>query len=230
MSFSENLRNIRTERKLSQEQLAELMGVSRQAVSKWERGSGYPETEKVIQIAKTLDVSTDYLLLGEKSNSEERDDSDKKENITVSDMKITIQCPNGTISAFHKFRVEHYTLPRKNKAKCWILGVDSSGTLGENGEFIGEYTSPEDANKELSDIYEALQTGEPVYELKRNIKNTEVITETKSNVVFSGERKIVVQSYDGKTMAAFYKFTISPIAFSGKNEPACCLCGTDKSS
>lgn len=54
---------MRKEKYLSQEQLAEIMGVSGQAVSKWEQGSGYPETEKLIDLAKKLDVSLDMLLL-----------------------------------------------------------------------------------------------------------------------------------------------------------------------
>ena len=43
MSFAENLKQIRKEKNISQEKLAELLGVSRQAVSKWEQGIGYPE-------------------------------------------------------------------------------------------------------------------------------------------------------------------------------------------
>lgn len=42
MSFSENLKQFRNEKQLSQEELAEMLGVSRQAVSKWEQGIGYP--------------------------------------------------------------------------------------------------------------------------------------------------------------------------------------------
>ena len=48
MSLSENLQNLRKINNLSQEELAEKLNVSRQAVSKWESGSGFPETEKII--------------------------------------------------------------------------------------------------------------------------------------------------------------------------------------
>lgn len=65
MSFADNLQSIRKEKKLSQEELAERIGVSRQAVSKWEQGSGYPETEKLLVLSKELNVSLDYLMLGE---------------------------------------------------------------------------------------------------------------------------------------------------------------------
>ena len=48
MSFAENLKQLRNEKQLSQEELAEMLDVSRQAVSKWEQGSGYPEVEKLL--------------------------------------------------------------------------------------------------------------------------------------------------------------------------------------
>ena len=52
MSFGENLRLMRKARNLTQEQFAEALGVSRQAVSKWEADSGYPEAEKLIAISR----------------------------------------------------------------------------------------------------------------------------------------------------------------------------------
>ncbi|WP_242841849.1 helix-turn-helix domain-containing protein [Clostridium beijerinckii] len=65
MSFLDNLKLIRQERNISQEKLAEIVGVSRQAVSKWEQGSGYPEMEKLLILSKELNVSLDYLMLSE---------------------------------------------------------------------------------------------------------------------------------------------------------------------
>lgn len=62
MSFAENLKNIRKKRNITQEQLADMLAVSRQAISKWESGFGYPETEKLLIIANELNVSLDYLF------------------------------------------------------------------------------------------------------------------------------------------------------------------------
>ena len=62
MSFAENLQNMRKKNGLSQEELAEALGVSRQAVSKWELGDGYPEAEKLTTLAETLKVSLDALM------------------------------------------------------------------------------------------------------------------------------------------------------------------------
>lgn len=62
MNFAEKLCVLRNQSGYSQEQLAEKMCVSRQAVSKWESGATLPETEKIIQLSDLFDVSTDFLL------------------------------------------------------------------------------------------------------------------------------------------------------------------------
>lgn len=62
MTFGEKLSRLRKENNCTQEQLAELLEVSRQSVSKWESDIAYPETEKLIRLAKLFDCSTDYLL------------------------------------------------------------------------------------------------------------------------------------------------------------------------
>ena len=65
MNFSEKLSKLRKEKNYTQEQLAKLLGVSRQAVSKWESGTAYPETATLIEIGKLFDCSMDYLLKDE---------------------------------------------------------------------------------------------------------------------------------------------------------------------
>ncbi|MCL2843377.1 MAG: helix-turn-helix domain-containing protein [Oscillospiraceae bacterium] len=62
MKFHEKLQELRKGRGLSQEALAEILDVSRQAVSKWESGQTYPETDKLIALAKLFDVTLDSLL------------------------------------------------------------------------------------------------------------------------------------------------------------------------
>lgn len=61
-NLSENLKKIRKDNNLSQEQLAEELGVSRQAISKWESGVAYPEMEKIIQLCDKFDMNIDDLL------------------------------------------------------------------------------------------------------------------------------------------------------------------------
>lgn len=67
MTFGEKIQKLRKEAGLSQEEMAQQLGVSRQAVSKWERDSGYPETEKIIHMSRLFNVTLDYLLNEENS-------------------------------------------------------------------------------------------------------------------------------------------------------------------
>ena len=71
MLIGEKLRRLRIARQLSQEQLAEKLQVSRQAISKWELGESMPDTENLILLSKFYGVSIDYLLLNELNISSE---------------------------------------------------------------------------------------------------------------------------------------------------------------
>ena len=65
MEFHEKLQEMRKRKGLTQEELAELLYVSRTAVSKWESGRGFPNIESLKAIAKFFSVSLDELLSGE---------------------------------------------------------------------------------------------------------------------------------------------------------------------
>lgn len=71
MTLGERIQRGRKEAGLSQEELAEFLGVSRQAVSKWENDSGYPEMEKMIRLSQIYQVSLDYLVGNEHGLSDE---------------------------------------------------------------------------------------------------------------------------------------------------------------
>lgn len=73
MTFAEKLKELRKQSGISQEKLAEKLGVSRQAVTKWERDSGVPDIENIIAISKLFDVSMDELFSNERSEKKERD-------------------------------------------------------------------------------------------------------------------------------------------------------------
>ncbi|MBQ8859549.1 MAG: helix-turn-helix transcriptional regulator [Clostridia bacterium] len=62
MTLSEKLYTLRKSKGLSQEALAEAIGVSRQAISKWENGSAVPESDKLIALARYFAVSLDELI------------------------------------------------------------------------------------------------------------------------------------------------------------------------
>ena len=74
MKFGENLQKLRKEKGISQEQLAEQLGVTRQSVSKWESGNSYPEMDKLIAICNIFHCELDALI--NKDITEEREKKD----------------------------------------------------------------------------------------------------------------------------------------------------------
>ena len=69
MTFSEKISALRKQKGWSQEELAEKLMVTRQAVSKWESAQSMPDLDKLVQLSEALGVSTDYLLKDEQSQS-----------------------------------------------------------------------------------------------------------------------------------------------------------------
>lgn len=65
MTLGDKLSKLRKENNYTQEQLAEILGVSRQAISKWESNIAYPETEKLLRLGELYECSMDYLLKDE---------------------------------------------------------------------------------------------------------------------------------------------------------------------
>ena len=62
MNFSEKLQLFRKSKGMTQEELAEKLDVSRQAVAKWESGQVYPDISNLIQISNLFNVTVDYLV------------------------------------------------------------------------------------------------------------------------------------------------------------------------
>ena len=77
MTFSEKMYALRKKSGLSQEQLAEQLKVSRQAISKWESGQSMPESDKLVAISSYFNVSLDYLM---KETEETNDNNDRPAN------------------------------------------------------------------------------------------------------------------------------------------------------
>jgi len=85
--FGDNLYTLRKQRGLSQDEFAEKMGVSRQAISKWERNESYPDTENLIAIAKFFGISIDDMI----NTSLDHGTDDTISNDTVSADVIDIE-------------------------------------------------------------------------------------------------------------------------------------------
>ena len=80
MEFHEKLQQLRKRKKLTQEELAQALFVSRTAVSKWESGRGYPNIDSLKTIAKYFGVSVDELLSGEELLTIAEADTRKRED------------------------------------------------------------------------------------------------------------------------------------------------------
>lgn len=84
MLFNEKLKILRKERKLTQEQLAEKLNVSRQAITKWETSDGIPDIENLKQISEFFNISIDELVKQEKDLKIE----EKKECSYIEELEI----------------------------------------------------------------------------------------------------------------------------------------------
>ena len=80
MEFNEKLQELRKQKGLTQEELAEVLFVSRTAVSKWESGRGYPNIDSLKVIAKFFGVTIDELLSGDELLTIAEEDTRQKEN------------------------------------------------------------------------------------------------------------------------------------------------------
>ena len=76
MTISERLYNLRKDKKISQEELANILGVSRQTISKWETGESTPDFDKIVPLCEYFKITSDELLSGKKDIIE----ADKTEN------------------------------------------------------------------------------------------------------------------------------------------------------
>lgn len=161
MSFGENLKTVRKQRNVTQEQLAEMLDVSRQAISKWESDSGYPETEKLVLLSQKLDVSIDYLL---------NDESNIAENQAV------VYVPSGkiAIATFDKMNVVTCQAVKSSQVlfangkgpKYVLLGVEGINFWGEKTQILGWYKTIDEIQEEIRNINQAIQTGKSSYELQ----------------------------------------------------------------
>lgn len=70
MKLSNKILNLRKEKGLSQEELAEKIGVSRQAVSRWEGGAAQPDAANLLQLSRLFQVTADYLLDDDREREE----------------------------------------------------------------------------------------------------------------------------------------------------------------
>ena len=112
MTLGEKISKQRKELNYTQEQLADVLGVSRQSISKWESDIAYPETDKLIELGKLFDCSMDYLL---------KDDVTEKDGIQ----------PSGFSEKVDQISKKVMTEENKGKAKkiLKIIGIAFAALL-----------------------------------------------------------------------------------------------------
>lgn len=79
MEWNQRLAAVRKDAGLTQEQLGELVGVTRQAVSKWESGQAVPDALVIAAVCRALHVSSDYILLGRETEADRPGEADSGE-------------------------------------------------------------------------------------------------------------------------------------------------------
>ena len=108
MNLKDNLKKIRKDNNLSQEDLAEKLGVTRQAVSKWEQGLAYPEMDKVLQLCNMFNLNIDEILNQDIRTVEKNKQSKRIANKYVDDFLSFI---SKTVNMFSSMKF-------KDKIKC----------------------------------------------------------------------------------------------------------------
>ena len=136
MSLGEKLAKLRKDNNYTQEQLADILGVSRQSVSKWESDVAYPETDKLIKLGELYNCSMDYLL---KDDVEEKPvteaTSDAKPASFMTELFSLLGFNNGyferkSAKTVHGVPLWHINIGRGRTAKGIIaIGLKAKGII-----------------------------------------------------------------------------------------------------
>jgi len=166
MSFGDNLRETRKQRGITQEDLAQRLDVSRQAISKWESGAGYPETEKLIMISRELNISLDYLL-NDAANMEEKEQAEERTAVYAPCGTIAVTTFDGSnIVRCQSVKSSPILVPGKNEPRFILNGIEKTTFWGEKATLLGWYATDEDIRREIAEISAALRNGEASYTLR----------------------------------------------------------------
>ena len=164
MSFADRLKEARRISGLSQEDLAEQLDVSRQAVGKWEQGQSYPEVEKLLTLCAVLNTSLDALMADELPKN-----CRTEINAPAPSESILIRAENG-INLVRCINIQ-CSQPYKSRKgpKYALFGISGYSALsGPHSVLLGWYADAASVQAEINAIQEAMRRGDPDYSLQYN--------------------------------------------------------------
>lgn len=148
MKLQDKIGQIRKERGLSQEDLAERLGISRQAVAKWEAGVSYPDVDNLIALSSIFQISIDSMLKSEEEGCNAFRPKDKR---VLSDAAVTFLC---------KAKKETYAGESNRVEACRPCSYDYRYCEGDYIYYDSYFGGERFAGEEL--LYEK---GQPVYSM-----------------------------------------------------------------
>ncbi|MBR3920749.1 MAG: helix-turn-helix transcriptional regulator [Oscillospiraceae bacterium] len=214
MNFGERLKQIRANQGLSQEQLAEKIGVSRQAITKWETNRGLPDVENMIILAEIFKVTLDELIL-ERMNTAE-----PQQEISYSETVYDIDCE------------KHFDIRIGNARKICIKGCDDEKVhIKLQSEVLENLSSlykvKIDEKKKRLDIdcqnkkeissFEVKESLDIIIMLPVNFtEHCEIDASVKE--LYIENLKMKCLEYDGDAESVYIKDTEGSIEFTGKTD------------
>lgn len=130
MTTGEKISILRKNNNYTQEQLADILGVSRQAISKWESGSAYPETDKLIRISELFNCSLDYLLKQSETKTSKAE-SGEPELVTLKKTLFSERKSSKTLWGLPLWHIG------KNAKGIIAVGVNAKGVIAVGVKAVG---------------------------------------------------------------------------------------------
>ncbi len=200
MKLNEKIYDCRKKAGLSQDALAERLGVSRQAVSKWEIGSAQPDLDNIVALAKVFGVTTDWLLTDENPTSEDAHEEPPQ---------MSAPAYPAWVDDLPQF------LSRTLKRYGWIVGVYLSviGAMFTGMGALGRYIA-----KQMTSSVMGFGTSAPNFAFG----SPEIVVEGGMELTPDMEAAILNEIYGGGYSASPFSGMMSGFA---ENNPVSILCG-----
>lgn len=186
--LGERIKELRLTHDMSQEDLSEVLDVSRQSISKYENGTAEPSLDKLKLIVDYFEVSYDYLLSDapaekpvktqtkpksapapEKIKRSISHLTQSKEAEHLPSIDIQIKTGDRETLSFFKFEVVEKFPHMDYKPSGLLIGVDEMSIFGDHKVNIAWYRHLEDAEKEKQAILAAIEAGEESYEIQYDV-------------------------------------------------------------